>query len=388
MQDASTHKNLLKAEPYFIWVLAPQLETEDPNLKHYYDFDANIAEFTKAFEELKMQWKWQYVTLNTYKSIIDHIAASANGHIPVVFNLCDGDEVNGAPGISVIKYLQEKAVIYTGARENYYHLTTSKITMKQAFDEASVPHAPWTAITDVNQDLNGICKKIGTPLIIKPAVSGGSMGLGVRNVVNNDEELSKLVHELYTAGYHGWDFTFGGLVAEKFITGPEFTTFVVGSYDQPEHAIIYQPVERVFNKRLPENEKFLSFDRLWETYEDEKPCGNGVYEDFYNYFKPDPSLHDALCKITWDAFCAVEGTGYGRIDIRMDNETGELFLLEVNAQCGLSEDENYTSIGAMVRLGEHNFSHMTGAILENALLTRMKPATAGHPHHKSVKQLH
>ncbi|HLF44933.1 MAG TPA: hypothetical protein VI548_00810, partial [Chitinophagaceae bacterium] len=336
------HKNLLKAEPYFIWVLAPQLITDDPNLQHYYDFDANIREFSTAFEKTNQPWKWQYVTINNFKSIIDQIAASANGYIPVVFNLCDGDEVNGAPGISVIKYLEEKDLIYTGARESYYHLTTSKITMKQAFDNAAVPHAPWKIITEMNQDLKGFCKKTATPLIVKPAVSGGSMGLGVKNVVHNDEELSRLVHELYT-GYHGWDFTFGGLVAEKFITGPEFTTFVVGSYNQPERAIIYQPVERVFNKRLAEEEKFLSFDRLWETYEAEQPCGNGVYEDFYNYFKPDPSLHDALCKLTWDAFCAVEGTGYGRIDIRMDKETGKLFVLEVNAQCGLSEDENYTS---------------------------------------------
>jgi D-alanine-D-alanine ligase len=393
MQNASKHKNLLKAEPYFIWVLAPQLDTDDPNLKHYYDFDANIAEFTKAFDELNMQWKWQYVTINNYKKIIDHIAASANGHIPLVFNLCDGDEVNGAPGLSVIKYLEEKGLIYTGAREVYYYLTTSKITMKQAFDRAGIPHAPWLPITGVKQELAGFCNKTGTPLIIKPAVSGGSMGLGVKNVVNSDEELSKVVHELYE-GYHGWDFTFGGLVAEKFITGPEFTTFIVGSYNQPEQAIIYQPVERIFNNRLPEHEKFLSFDRLWETYEDEQPCGNGVYEDFYNYNKPEPALLDALCKITWDAFCAVEGTGYGRIDIRMDKETGDLFILEVNAQCGLSEDENYTSIGAMVRLGTHSFSDMVRDILENALLAKMKPApakkkkvSAGKTRKKRMKQL-
>ncbi len=386
MQHASKHTNLLKAEPYFIWVLAPQLETDDPNLKHYYDFDANIGEFTRAFNELKMQWKWQYVTIKNFKSVIDYIAESANGHIPIVFNLCDGDEVNGAPGLSVIKYLEEKSLISTGAREAYYYLTTSKITMKQAFDRARIPTAPWLSITNAKQDLRGYCNKTGTPLIVKPAVSGGSMGLGVKNVVNNDEELATLVHELYN-GYHGWDFTFGGLVAEKFITGPEFTTFVVGSYNQPKQAFIYQPVERIFNKRLPEHEKFLSFDRLWETYEDEKPCGNGVYEDFYNYHKPDSSLNDALCKITWDAFCAVEGTGYGRIDIRMDKETGKLFILEVNAQCGLSEDENHTSIGAMVRLGKHGFSHMVGAILENALLTKIKPATVRKARKKSVKQL-
>jgi D-alanine-D-alanine ligase len=51
----------------------------------------------------------------------------------------------------------------------------------------------------------------------------------------------------------------------------------------------------------------------------------------------------------------------------MEKETGEMFVLEVNAQCGLSEDENYTSIGAMVRLGEHSFADMIRAIIEDAL---------------------
>jgi D-alanine-D-alanine ligase len=381
MQRHQLHKNILKAEPYFIWVLAPQLDTTDPNLRHYYDFEANITDFTKAFDELQLLWKWQYVTLSNYKEIIDHIAASANGHIPLVFNLCDGDEVNGAPGLSVVRYLEQKQLIYTGAREAYYHLTTSKITMKQAFDKAAVPTPPWLPITRPKQNLNGFCKKAGAPLIVKPAVSGGSMGLGVKNVVNSDEELSKLVHELYN-GYHGWDFTFGGLIAEKFIAGPEFTTFIVGSFDQPENIIIYQPVERVFHSELPEQEKFLSFDRLWETYEDEKPCGKEQYEDFYNYFLPDPSLHDALCKITLDAYTAVQGTGYGRIDIRMDKETGEMFILEVNAQCGLSEHEDYTSIGAMVELGKHSFGHMIGSILENALQTRLSPVASRSVYNK------
>ena len=285
MSDGSKHTSLLKAEPYFVWVVAPQLDTEDPNLKYYYDFDANIKEFAKAFDELGLPWKWQYVTINDYKTIIDKIADSANGHIPLVFNLCDGDEVNGAPGISVLRYLEQKQLIYTGSREKYYHITTSKITMKKAFDDARVSTSLWKAINDPGQDVTGTCDYIGTPVIIKPAVSGGSMGLGLKNVVNSDDELRKVIDELYQ-GYHGWDFTFGGLVAEKFIAGPEFTTFITGSYDQPDDINVYQPVERVFNEKLPDHEKFLSFDRLWDTYENEKPVGEAAYETFGSILNP------------------------------------------------------------------------------------------------------
>jgi hypothetical protein len=92
--------------------LWPQLDTDDPNLKYYYDFDANIKEFAKAFDELGLPWKWQYVTINDYKSIIDKIADSANGHIPLVFNLCDGDEVNGARFVCYSISREERTYLY------------------------------------------------------------------------------------------------------------------------------------------------------------------------------------------------------------------------------------------------------------------------------------
>jgi D-alanine-D-alanine ligase len=374
MEDAHKHNRLLKAEPYYVWVLAPQLVTDDPNLQYYYDFDANIKEFEKAFNELRLPWQWQYVTLHDYKTVIDKIADSANGHLPLVMNLCDGDEVNGAPGLSVIRYLEEKQLLYSGAREDYYYLTTSKITMKQAFDKAGVATAPWRAILNPKRDTESICRLIGCPVIIKPAISGGSMGLGLKNVVSNDEELRRVACELYK-GYHGWDFTYGGLVAEKFIAGPEYTVFITGSYDMPGEMKIYQPVERVFNDKLPDKEKFLSFDRLWDTYEEEKPVGGIEYENLWEYYAPDASLRDEICRLGTEAYCAVHGTGYGRVDIRMDKNTGNMYVLEVNAQCGLSEDENYTSIGAMVRLGKENFADMIEAVLENALQTKLKNQT-------------
>ncbi len=375
MQNSPVRKNIFQKEQYLIWVLAPKIETDDLNLQYYYDFEQGIAEFSKAFTELDLHWKWQYVTLHNFKFIIDQIVIETKEQTPIIFNLCDGDEVNGAPGLSVVKYLEKKKIIYTGARETYYYLTTSKITMKRAFDKKNIASASWLPIEHPNQSTEGFCKSIGVPLIVKPAVSGGSMGLGIKNVVNDDEGVKNIVAELYK-GYHGWDFTFGGLVAEKFIAGPEFTSFIVGSFDQLDKIIVYQPVERVFNNKLPEQEKFLSFDRLWDTYEDEKPLGGDEYENLYNYYSPSETITEAVKLLSIKAFCAVEGTGYGRIDIRMDKETGKLYVLEVNAQCGLSEDENYTSIGAMVRLGKHSYSYMIKDIIENAIAMERKAASS------------
>ncbi len=348
-----------------VWVLAPHLITEDINIDYYYDFSQSIEEYTRTFAELNIPWQWQPVTVNDYAAIIEKISLEKQEAIffPVVLNLCDGDEVNGTPGISVVQLLQKNGLVYTGADEYFYRITTSKIPMKQAFDKAQVSNAPWEAITSQSQNLDGIFERLGSPIIVKPAVSGGSMGVGIKNVVHNINELQQQVQHMFT-GYRGWNLAAEGIVAEAFISGPEYTTMVIGSAIFPESCTVLLPVERVFHASLPETEKFLSFDRLWEIYEDETPMPGE--DNFYEYQLPDVSLHKALQQLSIDAYKATGGTGYTRVDIRMDQSTGKLFVLEVNAQCGLSEDENYTSIGAILRISGITFTEAIIAIINDA----------------------
>ena len=361
-------------KPYLIWVLAPHLESDDPNIQHYYDFTQSIAEYTKVFEELKAEWKWQPVTMDNYKTIIQSIAASKNGKTPLILNLCDGDEVNGTPGVSVIHELEKYKLIYTGSDAHFYTITTSKIPMKKAFDKAGVSSANWRVISDKKGSTKGICKRVGTPLILKPAVSGGSMGVSVKNVVNTEEELAERVEEI-KKGYRGWNLLADGLFVEQFITGPEFTTFITGSSDDSENCIVYEPVERVFHQSLPESERFLSFDRLWEIYEDETPMPKN--ENFYEYRPVEPSLIPSLKQLSLDAYKACGGKGYTRIDIRQDSNTGKLYMLEANAQCGLSEDEDYTSIGAILKVSNVSFTEIIGEILKDALRRSMVKTAPG-----------
>ena len=350
-----------------IWILFPYLETEDPNLQYYYDFSQSLEEYRKIFAESGADWTWQPVTMKNYKEVISSIKKKSGRKIPLVLNLCDGDEVNETPGVSVIEELEKHRLIYTGSDNHFYTITTSKIPMKRAFDKAGVSTAKWEIIDGSEESIKGICKRLGAPLIIKPAVSGGSMGLSVKNVVYTDKELTDRVKEI-KKGYRGWNLLADGLFVEQFITGPEFTSFVVGSSTNPAACIVYPPIERIFHESLPEEEKFLSFDRLWEIYEDEKPMPGE--ENFYEYHKPDTAIIEALEQISLDAYMAVGGMGYGRLDIRMDKNTGKFYMLEVNAQCGLSEDEDYTSIGAILRYANQTFSELIRMIIQDAFTRR------------------
>ena len=113
-----------------VWVLAPRLVTSDANIEYYYDFSQSIAEYEKTFAELGIEWKWQPVTLKDYRSVIRSIIKEKEmgNKTPVVFNLCDGDEVNGTPGISVVRFLEEKGLLYTGSDEYFYNITTGLVS--------------------------------------------------------------------------------------------------------------------------------------------------------------------------------------------------------------------------------------------------------------------
>lgn len=357
-----------------IWVLVPMLDTVDPNLAYYSDYGLSFAEYDKAFKTLNLPWHWQPVRTHDFKQIIDSIANEPSNFTPVVFNLCDGDDVNGIPGISVLYYLEEKNLIYTGSNPFFYDITTSKIVMKKAFDKAHIPTPAWEVLELDGSNISGIFDRLGKPLILKPAISAGSMGITIKSVVETEGALQEQL-DLMNQGYRGWELTNGGLLVESFVNGFEFTTFIIGNANDEKNALIYLPIERVFNKKLPEKEQFLSFDRLWEFYEEEEGFGENEY--LWEYDRIPKEYEAEVRRISWDAYQSVNGDGYGRVDLRMDRMTKQLYVLEVNAQCGIAADENHSSIGAILRYEEQPFSNIVKEIIDYALkkkaLTMVKP---------------
>jgi len=350
---------------YKVWIFAPFLDTDDPTLKFYYDYTQSIAEYTKVFSEINCDWEWVNITLKNLNESIERVK-NCTSKKNIVLNLCDGDEINDVPGVSVIHALDEHQLTYTGSDSYFYQITTSKITMKEVFDHHGVAMPRWVKLNG-HVDKN-MFNKIGKPAIVKPAISAGSMGISVKNVVSDFAELKEIVTSI-KKGYKGWNLHGAGLLAEQFIIGKEFTTLLVGSYDQPEQIKFYRPIERVFHPSLPEKEQFLSFERLWESYEEESPMPDNGF--FYEYMAvTDLDLLERLKALSIDAFKAVKGKGYARIDIRMEKDTDKLFVLEINAQCGLSDDENYTSIGAILRVSNKTFTNLIVEVLDDAILRK------------------
>ena len=303
-----------------------------------------------------LPWIWQPIVPANLREIVSQVVEYRRRFPCIVFNFCDGVDSEGRPGLSVVRALEAEGIPFTGADSHFFEISTSKLRMKRMFAAAGLATPAFEALPDVGT-LAGICERLGTPLIVKPDVSSASQGISLRSKIFNDVEATSRRDELVR------NFAHSTVFVERFVEGREFTVFVMGDHHTPGE-IRALPAERIFDASIPPEERFLSFDRYWGYYKEESAPDRGAA--FYCYAEIAPDLSPLVSDFARQAYCAVKGTGYGRVDIRMDKNNGQLQLLEVNANCGISGDDE-TSTGSILEIAGLRFSSLLTSVLEHAL---------------------
>src|SRR5688572_6248834 len=102
---------------------------------------------------LNCDWEWVAIGNSNLQSEIEKVAQLHRRRQTVVLNLCDGDDVNGYPGLSVVKALEAAALPFTGARSRFYEVSTSKLATKERFAEFGVRTAPCLPLRNGRSDL-------------------------------------------------------------------------------------------------------------------------------------------------------------------------------------------------------------------------------------------
>lgn len=332
----NSRTNGCAASSPLIWAFVPYA-VRDSRLDGF-DFDTaqTKRELAHAFRELNLAWIWQPVIDTNLDAAIEQVQRENS----VVLNLCDG--IGGTPGECVVIALERARIRFTGADSEFYRISTSKLIMKEMMNAARI-RTP--AFEELSASIAGVCARVGTPLLVKPDVSAASGGIFLRSKISRDDDIADLRDQMTGAPMPKFCDS-RTLFAERFIDGSEFTVFVTGNWRDPCSVRCLPPVERVFNASIPDGEHFLTYERYWGLYREESPPPDGAA--FYGYAACDPRLAGTLAQISKDAYIAVHGTGYGRVDLRMERATGDLFVLEVNANCGLSEDDQ-TSTGCILK---------------------------------------
>ena len=128
-------------------------------------------------------------------------------------------------------------------------------------------------------------------------------------------------------------------LAEEYIEGREFYVGVLGN-SQPK---ALPPIEMDFSG-LPEGvPKVIDSKAKWDERSKE-------YKGTQARSSPQlpDELRARLQKVAVDAYRALRVRDYGRVDLRL-TETGEIYVLEVNASCYLEKNERVRDGGAARR---------------------------------------
>lgn len=325
-----------------VHVLIPNFVTEEEvrsemeRISHNYGKKEYLEEIIAMFDEIDYDAVLHLVRMSDYKEVINQIP-----HGEIVFNLCDGADVDGVPGPGVTRYLEEKGIPYFGCDYVFMEATTSKYTMKEKFIEDGVSTAKFVLVTSEKPLKREDLKCMQFPLFVKAADSYGSIGLSKDSVCHNFEQCEAQVKKMQEI--------FDNVLVEEFIHGSEFSLLVIGDSRFSDSQIeVFPPAQRVFDESIPPQERFLSYKLVWEE-------GGVAYK-----YEPVDRDADILMDLARRAYDSVGGNGFGRIDIRRRDATDEYFVLEVNATCGVGYDASSAQI---LKLGGKGACYLLERIL-------------------------
>jgi D-alanine-D-alanine ligase len=265
----------------------------------------------------------------------------------LVFNLMEmfGDNVFG--DIPVTGLLDLLGVDYTGSGPGELYLSQDKGLTKRllAFEEILYPRfAVFSRETGFETGGN-----LRMPLFVKPLRSDASLGIGGKSLVQDwtglMDRVSAIRKELDDAA-----------LAEEFIDGREFYVGVVGN-SQPK---ALPPVEIDFTG-FPEGvPKVMDSKAKWDERSKEYKGTRSVLAQL-----PD-ELRARLQKVAVDAYRALRVRDYGRVDLRL-TDTGDIYVLEVNASCYLEKDSEFAMAAGAAGL---DYPRLIERIVDLALARR------------------
>lgn len=193
---------------------------------------------------------------------------------------------------------------FTGSNVLGCALAMDKSRTKQLWRGVGLPTADALTVSALQReslDAEKVMADMGGQVMVKPAREGSSIGMSVAL------SAAELRHALNEAAKFD-----GELLIERWLSGAEYTVAILG--DEALPAI-----------RVQTPNMFYDYVAKYENTTTEYICPAGLTNE----------MEQRLRALSLQAFNAVGGKGWGRVDIMLD-EAGEPQLLEVNMVPGMT----------------------------------------------------
>ena len=263
----------------------------------------------------------------------------------LIFNLTESFDGDDTKEMNVVAYVDLLGIPYTGAGPHSIFLAQDKAIAKKifAFHDIKTPFFATAYRGRIEH-----AHDISFPLIVKPGLEDGSIGIDVGSVVKNIKEMMERIQYIQD------EFDSPSLI-EEYIEGREIYAGVLGSYETAQ----VLPLVELDLSRLPEGTPKIAtydvkFEKNTEVY---KLTKSQLAEDL------DEQTTKRLSDTALAAYRALKLRDYGRIDMRLA-PNGDVYVIEANPNPWLASRQEFAMAA---RAAGRSYTELIGEIVELAM---------------------
>jgi D-alanine-D-alanine ligase len=276
---------------------------------------------------------------------VQSLHALAKCGADLIFNLTESYAGDDTKEMNVAAYLDLLGIPYTGAGPHAHFLAQDKATAKKmfAFHEIRTPYFATAYRGNIDH-----AHDVKFPLIVKPQLEDGSIGIDAEAVVTSVKELMERVEYVQN------EFDSPALI-EEYIEGREIYAAILGSYERTE----VLPLVELDLSQLPKGtpriaSRDVKFERESDAY---KLTKSKVADDL------DEETTQKLDETALAAYRAVKLRDYGRIDMRL-TKGGDVYVIEANPNPWLSSKHEFAMAA---KKSGRSYTQLIERIIEIAL---------------------
>ncbi|HWE59103.1 MAG TPA: D-alanine--D-alanine ligase [Solirubrobacteraceae bacterium] len=216
---------------------------------------------------------------------------------------------------TVQELLEVLAVPYTGSRVSACIRASDKVLAKHAMRDAGIPTPDFFAFSETAfrnlgaaQALPAMSSRLSFPIVVKPASQGSALGI----------KFARTAADVPTALIAAFSYD-KKVLLERYVAGRELAVSILEQDGEPRVLPIVEAV--------PEQESFYDFESRYEIGRTRFICPAEL----------DADVTGRVQELALQAFGLLGCSVFARVDLMLDTETSEPFVLEVNPIPGLTE---------------------------------------------------
>jgi D-alanine-D-alanine ligase len=252
---------------------------------------------------------------------------------------------------TVQELLEAMGIPYTGSGVSACIRAADKVLAKHAMRDSGIPTPDFFAFNETAfkelgaaQALPAIEERLEFPIVVKPAGQGSALGI----------KFARTAADVPAALVAAFSYD-RKVLLERHILGRDLAVSIIDEESVPPTPRVLPIVEAV-----PKDEDFYDFEARYEIGRTDFVCPADL----------DPAVADRAGELALQVYELLGCSGFARVDLMLENESGELFVLEANAIPGLTETSLLPQAADAAGIG---FDALVGRILAS-----VQPAATPH----------